>query len=1019
MKTFLMGLCLLPLLLPLQSHSQQEESEGGAFTVESTESASGKLTPESAASLLAQPVPETADARYALLQRQLVAARTVEDRVRHIDILKQLIEAGAQRPNGDLWILDYLNAEFTWGSSGKALNTSEQYVSNTSLPLGTRAALALRQSYFAAQGNDRAVLNRYWSRADALSTEALKLGNAPGRIRVERLQVRSEIERFQGDSAAAVSTLRQAVGQARKELQLARAKSKNPQDPATLEAYGWLDGSLGMLTYALIRQGRPQEAIDIALANVALWRAGQISEGLGARWNYRLANGLLSTQQFAAGLVAARTSDDMLQRAGASAASHTRWLARQELVRALIGLKRWKEADASYREFLASMPEDALARTRASDWRLLALLAAENGRFTEAQQLVERIHRYRVRLYGNNHPQTQEAAGVRAVVRLLQGDVNRAMSDYDALFAATLDNPAGWLDLNQRGVRGYVLGIAFDEFMRYVSDRALKGQSVEARMSDRAMQIADRNSLGVTQSALSDSSARLMANTPALHALLEQEQSQRQVVAALVTKVNESLMAEDRTRRETQTDEFKALAEADRKPLLDKLKEIQAQIKSQQGDVNIARTLLITQRDAIAKQFPAYADLVTPATPKPEQLQRLLSAGEALLVVQPAETATLVWLVKPDLPTQFLALPLTREDLARRVSELRALMEQGGTQDSTAVAPLALLHALYKDMLQPLEAHLNGVRSLIVASDGPLAGFPLAALVTAPAVASAAPSWLVRSMAVTQIPSASSLLALRRTAAPPAASKALLGFGDPLFKLSQTSAQRQEVGDRKAKRLGGTLAAGAAKYDAEWGFRYADVPPLPETRGELLAIATALGADTGTDLILGAKATRRAVLEANLLDRRVVAFATHGLMPGELPGISKPALAMAANVDPNESPLLELDDVLSLRLNAQWVLLSACNTAAGEKGNGAMSGLVRGFFFTGARSVLATHWAVDSDSAAALSSATFVAYAKGAVTRGESLRQAQLAMVDGSLGAGQWKHPYHWAPYALFGDPAR
>jgi hypothetical protein len=92
------------------------------------------------------------------------------------------------------------------------------------------------------------------------------------------------------------------------------------------------------------------------------------------------------------------------------------------------------------------------------------------------------------------------------------------------------------------------------------------------------------------------------------------------------------------------------------------------------------------------------------------------------------------------------------------------------------------------------------------------------------------------------------------------------------------------------------LAAGAAKYDAEWGFRYADVPPLPETRGELLAIATALGADTGTDLILGAKATRRAVLEANLLDRRVVAFATHGLMPGELPGISKPALAMAANV---------------------------------------------------------------------------------------------------------------------------
>ncbi len=115
MKTFLMGLCLLPLLWPMQSHAQQEESDGGAFTVESADGASGKLTPESAANLLTQPLPESPDARYALLQRQLVAARTVEDRARHIEILKQLVAAGAQRPNGDLWIIDYLNAEFTLG----------------------------------------------------------------------------------------------------------------------------------------------------------------------------------------------------------------------------------------------------------------------------------------------------------------------------------------------------------------------------------------------------------------------------------------------------------------------------------------------------------------------------------------------------------------------------------------------------------------------------------------------------------------------------------------------------------------------------------------------------------------------------------------------------------------------------------------------------------------------------------------------------------------------------------------
>ncbi|MCZ7655717.1 MAG: CHAT domain-containing protein [Rhodocyclaceae bacterium] len=216
-----------------------------------------------------------------------------------------------------------------------------------------------------------------------------------------------------------------------------------------------------------------------------------------------------------------------------------------------------------------------------------------------------------------------------------------------------------------------------------------------------------------------------------------------------------------------------------------------------------------------------------------------------------------------------------------------------------------------------------------------------------------------------------------------------------------------------------SLKPGATRYDADWGFRYADMPPLPETRTELLAVAAVLGADATNDLVLGEHATRRAVLEANLLDRRVVAFATHGLMPGELPGISKPSLAMAATADERESPLLELDDVLGLRLNAQWVLLSACNTAAGEQGGGAMSGLVRGFFFAGARSVLATHWAVESESAAALTAATLKAQANGAASRSESLRQAQLAMIDGQLGAGRWNRPFYWAPYALFGDPVR
>ena len=985
-----------------------------AVTLDEADLSGSNLTRDEASRLLAQPLPDAPDARYAALQRQYQAALLLEERARLIATARQLVDAGRGRPGGESWVTTYLNAEFTWGSSGKALEASEAFVTDTSLSLGQRAMAALRQTYFAAQGNDRAILARLWSRADDLAAQALRQGGAPASLPISRLHVRAEVERWQGNNKAAVATLRESIGLGRSAVQAARSHSTSPRDPGVLDAYGWLDGSMGMLTYALVRDGRPQEAIHVAESNLALWRAGQLSDGLGARWDYRLANSLNATQQFTPALAAAQQSDAMLQRAGVSAASHTGWLARQEIVRALIGLRRWSEADASYSSFLASMPPDVLARTRASDWRLLALLAAKNGRMDEALDLAERSLRYRNRLYGANHPLTQEAAGMRGLVRLLRGDVRQAMQDYEALFAATLDNPGGWLDLDMRGVRGYVLGIAFDEFMRFVSDKALKGEAVDPAMSDRALQLADRSSLGVTQRAITDSTARVLASTPALRALLDQEQTQRQAVAALVGTLNTSLREEDSLYRQAQTAEFKALPAADRKALGERRHVLHDTVKSQQADVTAARTVLTNQREQIAKQFPAYADLVTPSTPKPDQLRQLLNPGEALLVVYPTDTATLVWLVGADGRKGFSAVAVSRAELARRVAQLRGLLDLGVAPAGRESVPAsAQLYALYKDLLGPLEPALRDVRSLLIATDGPLASLPLAALVTQPPQAGQAPAWLVRQMAVTQLPSSSALLALRRVAQPTVAAKALMGFGDPLFGVAGGAKLAT------APRVDSGLSGDAARYDAQWGFSYADMPALPDTRTELLALASALGANPKADLLMGAQATRRAVLDANLLDRRVVAFATHGLMPGELPGISKPSLAMAATGDTRESPLLELDDVLGLRLNAQWVLLSACNTAAGEQGGAAMSGLVRGFFFAGARSVLATHWAVESESATALTSATFSAQGKGTLSRGESLRQAQLAMLDGKLGNGRWSHPFYWAPYALFGDPVR
>ena len=993
-------LWLLVVVLATTSALAQVDDEAG-------ESPAALMPAAEAQALLAQPLPADPAARLVLLQQQARAAQSLEQRGRWVELLGEVAQMARNQPGGEAWVRQYLSAEFVWGSSGKSLAAADAFANDASLPLPTRASAALRHVYALAQARDRAQLERMWSRAQGLVQQALaSLANDPAatlRLQVDQFQVRSEIERWQGRQADAVASLREAVRLAQQGLEAARAGGKPPRDPAVQDAYGWYDGSQGMLTYALVRQGRAPEAVQIGQTNLALWRAGQITDALGARWHYRLAQAQVASRQYAVALENAQRADDMLQRAGASPASHARWLARQEQVRSLIGLRRWAEADAFYAEFLGSLPADSLARDRASDWRLRALLAAKAGRLDEGLEIVERIHKSRVRLYGEAHPQTQEAAGVRALVRLLKGDLAGAWSDYQPLFVALLDTPGGWLDLDMSGARGFVLGLAFDEYLREVAARAQRGEKLEQAWIDRALQVADRLQTGSTHRALVDASARLLAATPALRAQLEEEQALRAAAASRNSTLFATLGEEDRLRRRNSSEEtkaqLKALPDAERKKrqkeMADELAAVREQARQQREAAQVAREALNAQRERIATAYPAYADLVTPTLPAPAALQKLLSPGEALLVVHPMEGGTLAWWVAPGGPARVVASPIGAAAWVEKVGRLRAALDLG--TGKPPALPVEGLHEVWRELVTPLQPG-GDVKSLLVAADGALAGLPFAAVLTAPEPG----AFVARRMAVTQLPSAGALAALRRVAAPPVAPKPLFGVGDPQFKSG-------------AKAGRAALGQSATKYDAAWGFSYGDIPPLPETRAELQALAKALGANAQADLLLGAAATREAVLAAPLSDRRVVAFATHGLMPGELPGISKPALALAPAGDGAASPLLELDDVLTLRLNAQSVLLSACNTAAGEQGGAAMSGLVRGFFFAGGRSVLATHWAVETASVAALTAATFSAQAP----RAEALRLAQVRMIEGQLGGGRWSHPFYWAGFALFGDPSR
>jgi CHAT domain-containing protein len=205
------------------------------------------------------------------------------------------------------------------------------------------------------------------------------------------------------------------------------------------------------------------------------------------------------------------------------------------------------------------------------------------------------------------------------------------------------------------------------------------------------------------------------------------------------------------------------------------------------------------------------------------------------------------------------------------------------------------------------------------------------------------------------------------------------------------------------------------------------LPRLPDTRQELLAVARALDADPSNSLYLGKAANEQNVETIDLTKFRIVAFATHGLVPGDLDGLTEPALALTAP-DVAGVPgdgLLTMGKILALKLDADWVVLSACNTAAGAgAGAEAASGLGSAFFYAGTRALLVTNWSVHSASARELIGDLFRRQsADQNLSRAEALRQAMVALMDGPGAlddAGRvlysYAHPLFWAPYSVIGD---
>ncbi len=550
-----------------------------------------------------------------------------------------------------------------------------------------------------------------------------------------------------------------------------------------------------------------------------------------------------------------------------------------------------------------------------------------------------------------------------------------------------------------------------------------------AKSNDVAVEtfgLADAIRGHAVQKALADASARMVAKDQALADLARNEQNlAKQIGAALGTLNN--LLALPSDQRDDQM--VRAITAA--------IEKLRADRKTAQQDIK--------------RRFPSYADLVDPKPPSVDDIRNALRPGETLLSYYFGQNASFVWAVPKDGDVALAGVPVTALDLEAKVRRLRQALEPQVTMVSEIPAfDLELGYELYTLLLKAVEPAWRPAKSLIVVTNGALGELPLSLLPTAPAQIDAAArplfsgyrnvAWLARTHAVTVVPSASAIVTLRRLPRGSPGRDKLIGFGDPYFNPEEAAEAESEqaapvqvasaaIGaDAENVTRGIPLRLRASPHTEEAdAATLAMLPRLADTRYELISMANALDVDPAKALYLGKAANEQNVETLDLAHYRIVAFATHGLVPGDLDGLTQPALALTAPevAGVKGDGLLTMEKILALKLDADWVVLSACNTAAGAgAGAEAASGLGSAFFYAGTRALLVTNWSVHSASARDLTTDLFGRQrADPALTRGEALRQAMIGLLDGPGavdGSGRtvysYAHPLFWAPYSVIGD---
>lgn len=419
---------------------------------------------------------------------------------------------------------------------------------------------------------------------------------------------------------------------------------------------------------------------------------------------------------------------------------------------------------------------------------------------------------------------------------------------------------------------------------------------------------------------------------------------------------------------------------------------------------------------AIKQAFPGFDKLMAPRAVEIAEVQAKLDPKEALAVVALGRDLGFLFLVKRD-SISAVPLSISESDVREDVVELRKPFE--GRGGIVGVYNVKVAHRLYEALFGDVEAEMADVNHLIMVPAGALSSLPPALLVSAAPKPDeetdyAKVAFLPRRMATSLSPSVRAFLDLRALRGRAAAPMPFLGFGNPTFEGTKVG-----QGDGLAA-LNADCRVGAPLNPA----MLRGLAPLPETADEVRRVAQLLG--SGPDsVVLGAAVNDDTIRQRNLGQYRVLYFATHGLLPGELKCQGEPGLALSPPTRQPETTendgLLSTSKIARLRLNAELVVLSACNTggSGGKFGGGALSGLAESFFYAGARSLLVSHWQVPSLSTVKLTTGMFERLSgreRGRPGIGggsaDALRQSQLALLD----AADTAHPFFWAAFTLVGE---